>query len=257
MFFTMVVETELFMIVKRLRTGMAGTIALVATLAHADDDPYQTFNRHAFALNQAVDKGIYRPAARAYKAVVPEYGQNRIAAFFNNIGTMPIIINDFLEGKVYEGSCNMWRMFFNTTLGGLGFYDVATSMGLPATQADFGMTLAQWGYQNSNYFVIPFLGPSTVRDAMGTGVDLQWFSLYQQIPDVAVRHSLFVLNFVQTRAQYLDFQSLADHAAVDPYVFERNAYLQRRNYVLSQNVSNYKPTNSDATDHGQDPFVDE
>lgn len=236
-------------------TSLMATIAVHA--AYAEDDPYQTFNRHAFALNKEVDQDIYQPVAKSYKAVMPSYARKRVAHFFDNLSTVPVIINDFLEGKVYEGSCNMWRFFFNSTIGGLGFYDVATSMDLPATDADFGMTLATWGYQNTNYFVIPLLGPSTVRDAMGLGMDLQFFSVYPYIPEVPLRNSLIATNFIQARAQYLDFQSLADHAAVDPYVFERNAYLQRRNYVLSQNVNDYHPTNHEATTDDQDPFVDE
>lgn len=231
--------------------------AAVSCLACADNDPYENYNRHAFALNQAVDKNIYRPVANAYKTVMPDYGQQRVSAFFANLGTVPIIVNDFLEAKIYEGSCNIWRLFFNSTLGGLGFYDVATSMGLPATTADFGMTLTQWGYQDSHYFVIPLLGPSTVRDAIGLGVDTKVFSVYAYIPDVPVRNSLIGLNFIQARAQLLDFQSLADHAAVDPYVFERNAYLQRRDYVLSQNIADYQSQRGDVSTYDQDPFVDE
>lgn len=243
------------MFAKRILIGISSLVAL--GVSHADStDPYQTFNRHAFALNQAVDKAVYRPLATGYQKVVPDYGRKRIAAFFDNLATVPVIINDLLEGKIYDGGCNAWRLFFNSTLGVLGFYDVATSMGLPATDADFGMTLTQWGYQNSNYLVIPFLGPSTVRDAIGKGVDTKWFSVYTQIPDVPLRNSLVILNFVQTRAQFLDFQSLADNASLDPYVFERNAYLQRRDYVLSQNISDYKPSNAMVGDD-QDPFVDE
>lgn len=246
------------MIVKSLRMWLTSSIALLtACAAYAENDPYQTFNRHAFALNKEVDQYVYQPVAKSYKAVVPTYARSRVADFFDNLSTVPVIINDFLQGKVYEGSCNMWRLFFNSTIGVLGFYDVATSMGLPATDADFGMTLTTWGYQNTNYFVIPLLGPSTVRDAMGLGVDLQFFSVYPYINNVPVRNSLITTNFVQMRAQYLEFQSLADHAAVDPYVFERNAYLQRRNYVLSHNISDYHPTNSEATTDDQDPFEDE
>lgn len=246
------------MIVKSSCFWLTGLMVVIsASVAHADNDPYQTFNRHAFALNTEVDQDVYRPLAKSYQAVMPIYARKRIANFFDNLSTVPVILNDFLQGKVYEGSCNMWRLFFNTTAGGLGFYDVATSMGLPATDADFGMTLATWGYQNSNYFVIPLLGPSTVRDTMGLGVDLAWLSVYPYMPDVPIRNTLIATNFIQARAQYLDFQSLADHAAVDPYVFTRNAYLQRRNYVLSQNISNYHPTNNEATTDDQDPFVDE
>ena len=225
--------------------------------SHADDDPYQTYNRHAFALNQAVDKAIYRPVATVYKDVLPNYVQNRVSAFFAKLGTVPIIANDFLEAKVYEGSCNMWRLFFNSTIGVAGLYDVAAEMGLPATTADFGITLTQWGYQNTNYLVIPFLGPSTVRDAVGMGVDQHFMSVYPYISEPAVRNSMMVVNFVQLRAQLLEFQALADQAAVDPYVFQRNAYLQRRNFVLTQNVANYQPNQTGNAIHGQDTYVDE
>lgn len=231
---------------------------MAAGACFADNDPYQTYNRHAFALNQAADKAIFRPVATVYRDVLPTYVQKRVSAFFDNLSTVPIIANDFLEAKFYEGSCNAWRLFFNSTIGLAGFYDVATSMGLPATSADFGITLTQWGYQNTNYLVIPLLGPSTVRDAIGIGVNQQFLSVYPYIPDVPVRNSLIATNLIQTRAQFLDFQALTDSASLDPYVFERNAYLQRRNYVLTQTVADFKPIESaNSTTHGEDPFVDE
>lgn len=244
------------MSVKRV-VWTVGMLVGVSGNCGAEDDPYETYNRHAFALNQAVDKAIYRPVATVYKDLTPNYMQKRVSAFFDNLSTVPIIANDFLEAKFYEGSCNLWRLFFNSTIGLAGFYDVATGMGLPATTADFGITLTQWGYQNSHYFVIPLMGPSTVRDAIGMGVNQYTFSVYSYIPNVPVRNSLIGLNFIQTRAQLLDFQALADQASVDPYVFERNAYLQRRNYVLSQTVSDYQSNQSSLAAHGQDPFVDE
>ncbi len=226
-------------------------------VSYADDDPYQTYNRHAFAMNQQVDKAILRPVATVYKDILPNYARRRLSVFFANLGTLPIAANDFLEAKFYEGSCNLWRFFFNSTLGIAGLYDVATSMGLPETTADFGMTLAQWGYNDSHYLVIPLLGPSTVRDAMGLGVSQMTLSVYPYIDDVSVRNSLEVTNLIQSRAQLLDFQALSDQASVDPYIFERNAYLQRRNYLLMQNIAHYQSSSTNSMSQSQDPFIDE
>lgn len=221
----------------------------------ADDitkDPYQTFNRHAFEMNQTVDKVIYKPVATIYKTVMPDFAERGVSNFFDNLATIPIIANDLFQFKGYQGAQDTWRLLINSTVGVLGVFDVASKIGLPPHQNDFGMTLAKWGFRNSNYFVIPFLGPSTVRDTMGLGVDTFELSVYPYIQNVPLRNGLLILDFVQTRAQLLQFENVMDQAAVDPYVFQRNAYLQRREYLIAKNLGEPATTTSDSND----PYVD-
>lgn len=225
----------------------------------SSNDPYETYNRHAFALNDTVDKVIYRPVATIYKTITPNIAQKGISHFFSNLNNVPVIANDLLQGKIYQGTQDLWRLFFNTTVGVGGLFDVATKIGLPAHEQDFGMTLSRWGYENSNYFVIPFLGPSTVRDTVGKAVDYQVLSVYPYINNVRVRNSLVALDFIQLRAQLLKFQDVVDAAAVDPYVFQRNAYMQHRMYALKNNRDNADGVEASTSmdEQDKDPYVAE
>ena len=220
-------------------------------------DPYQNFNRHAFCLNDGIDKAVYKPVASMYQAVLPNVAQRRVSDFFGNIHDISGLANDVLQAKVYQGTQDTWRVFFNTTFGLLGFFDVASKIGLPKHPNDFGMTLANWGYRNTNYFVIPFLGPSTVRDALGTGVDYEVLSIYPYIKSDRLRYSLVGLDLVQLRASLLHLQSVMDQAAVDPYIFQRDAYLQHRNYLLSQNLGTSAQGTGSNQSEDKDPYVAE
>ncbi len=231
---------------------------LISMINHAladniNDDPYETYNRHAFAMNDTVDKVVYTPVASMYKAVMPDFAETGVTNFFSNLGDVTVVANDALQLKVYQGTEDIWRLFFNTTFGLLGLFDVASKIGLPRHHNDFGMTLANWGYRNSNYFVIPFLGPSTVRDTFGLAADYQVLSIYPYISNVRLRNSLLALNFVQTRAQLLQFEDVVQQAAVDPYTFQRNAYMQRRDYLIAKNLD--EPSNSQRENN--DPYVDD
>ncbi len=218
-------------------------------------DPYENFNRHSFALNQKVDEVVYTPLATIYKTALPTVAQHRMSDFFNNLGDVTVFANDVLQAKVYQGTQDIWRIFFNSTFGVLGFFDVASKIGLPAHQNDFGMTLTHWGYKGTNYFVIPFLGPSTVRDTYGLAIDYEVLSVYPYIHNQHWRYSLLGLNLVQQRAQLLQMQKLIDEAGVDPYAFQRDAYLQRRDYLMAKNFND--TINDPTLDSGKDPYVAE
>ncbi|MCD6047908.1 MAG: vacJ [Gammaproteobacteria bacterium] len=226
---------------------------LSAFADNTSNDPYESFNRHTFAMNQTVDKVIYKPVATIYKTVMPDFAEQGVSNFFNNLAVVPTIANDLLQFKLYDGTHDTWRLLVNSTLGVFGLFDVASKIGLTPHYNDFGTTMAKYGFRNSNYFVIPFLGPSTVRDTFGFGVDTLGFSVYPYIEDVPLRNGLVILNFVQTRAQLLQFQEVVNQAAVDPYTFQRNAYLQRRSYVLTQNLGESASENNGVDD--ADPYV--
>jgi phospholipid-binding lipoprotein MlaA len=202
---------------------------------NADIDPYENFNRHAFKLNQTLDKVFFKPVATVYKTIVPRPVTKGVGNFFSNLEQVPTIINDLLQANFYAATSDTWRFVINTTIGIGGFVDVASHMDLPAHSQDFGLTLAKWGYRSSAYLVVPILGPRTIRDTVAWPINYGVFSVYPYINDIAWRNGLTAGSFVNARAQLLEFDQTIKQASFDPYVFQRNAYLQRRNYLIQQN----------------------
>jgi len=205
-----------------------------ATVSKDNPDPLESYNRAMFKFNDKVDTYVFKPVAKTYKYILPYRVREGVTNFFDNLATIPTIVNDLLQLQFYQATSDTWRLFFNTTFGIGGLFDVASRIGLEPNEEDFGITLAKWGYKNSAFFVLPLLGPSTVRDAIGIGVDYYFFSVYPHINSVPLRTSLLLLNAVNTRASFLEFEDVAEIAALDPYVFERNAYLQNRRYKIKE-----------------------
>lgn len=197
-------------------------------------DPYEKFNRVMYRFNDIVDRVIMKPIATLYNKIMPKPLVTGIRHFFDNFETVPTIVNDVLQANFYQATRDAWRFGVNSTVGILGFFDVATDMGLTHNKEDFGLTLAQWGYKNSGYLVLPFLGPSTTRDAIGIPVTY-YISLYPYINPSYVRNSIFVLSLISHRAELLAYENVMDQAAVDKYVFLRDAYLQRRAWLIQRN----------------------
>jgi phospholipid-binding lipoprotein MlaA len=213
-------------------------LLLAVSPTFADDshnDPYENYNRHAFKLNQTLDKVLFKPIATVYKTIVPWPLTKGISNFFSNLEQVPTIINDLLQADFYDATADTWRLLINTTVGLGGFIDVASRIDLPARTQDFGLTMAKWGYRSSSYLVIPILGPRTVRDTISWPINYGVFSVYPYINDISWRNALTAGSFVNARAQLLDFDQTIKQASFDPYVFQRNAYLQRRNYLIRQN----------------------
>jgi len=211
-------------------------ISLPACAANATnpDDPYETYNRHAFQMNQTLDKTFFKPVATAYDTVLPWPAKKGVSNFFSNLNMIPTVLNDILQGNVRNTASDTWRFVINSTVGIFGLVDVASSIDLPAHSEDLGLTLAKWGYKNSNYLVLPVFGPSTVRDAIAFPGDY-FTSVYPYLEPDSLRYSAIGLNFINQRAQFLNFQGVVDQASFDPYVFQRNAYLQRRGYLIGGN----------------------
>jgi len=222
-----------------------GITAYAATTYHDPADPYENYNRHAFKLNQKLDQVAFKPLATTYNTVLPWPAKKGISNFFNNLNMVPTIINDILQGNLHNTASDSWRLLINSTVGVLGLVDVASDINLPQHSEDLGLTLAKWGYTNSHYLVLPIFGPSTVRDGLALPVDYEVTSVYPYIYPISARYSLVSLNFISKRAQLLDFQDVIDQASLDPYAFQRNAYLQRRAYLIEQNSPESK-----------DPYVD-
>ncbi|MCB1868348.1 MAG: VacJ family lipoprotein [Gammaproteobacteria bacterium] len=218
------VRTSLTALVFLFLTGCASTSEF------ADPrDPWEGFNRAMYSFNEAIDNALVKPLAKGYKAVVPVPVDRGITNFFSNLGDIGSAINNLLQFKLSRAGSDLGRVAFNTTLGLLGFFDVATNMNLPRYGEDFGQTLGVWGSSPGPYIVLPLLGPSSGRDAIGLVVD--WFTdPVSYIEDDSVRIGLQSLWFVDRRADLLSASKLVEQAALDPYEFVRNAYLQKRRH---------------------------
>jgi phospholipid-binding lipoprotein MlaA len=194
-------------------------------------DPWEKMNRATFAFNQKFDKAIARPVAKTYVRAVPRQARTGIHNFLNNLGSPVTIINDLLQGNMGYTVKDTGRFLINSTIGLLGWFDVATHMGLPDHSADLGETLAHYGVASGPYLVIPFLGPSNVRDTGGLFTDYLYLNPVYNNLQPRYRNAATITNFVDTRASLLDLDSTIDNA-FDPYTFMRDAWIQHRRYQL-------------------------
>lgn len=198
-------------------------------------DPYEGFNRAMFSFNETIDKYLMKPISRFYNAIMPKPLNQGIHNFFNNLGNLPTIANDVLQANFFQATNDLWRLGINTTIGIGGLFDIAERMQLKPYSNDFGLTLARWGFKNSNYLVLPFFGSNTLRDGIGIPVDYFAFSIYPYINPPSTRYELYGLGVIDRRAYLLQYQPILEEAALDKYVFMRNAYMQRRAYQIEQN----------------------
>lgn len=199
-----------------------------ATVAHPDPrDPWESYNRAMTRFNEDVDKALIKPVATAYKAVLPQPVRSGVGNFFGNLNDAWSFVNNVLQAKPEGALHSFWRVMINTTIGLGGVLDPASEMRLERHREDFGQTLGRWGAESGPYLVLPILGPSTLRDAIALPVD--YLGRPQgQIHDIPVRNSLTVLEVIDTRARLLGVEQLLDQAALDPYTFQRDAFLQKR-----------------------------
>jgi phospholipid-binding lipoprotein MlaA len=208
-----------------------------ATATTARHDPLEPVNRKVFAFNEAVDHRVLKPAAIAYKEHVPNVMQTGVSNFFSNLRAPWSSVNLVLQGRVAEGAATAARFGANTTIGVLGFVDVATRWGLPRQRSeDFGLTLDAWGIGSGPYLVLPVFGPSSIRDALALPVDTLG-SMEGQIASAAVRNSMTAAQAVSQRANYLELGDLLDQAALDKYVLMRDAHQKRRNRATRRDSS--------------------
>ena len=217
-------HSYLFIILFGLLTGCATV---------DDKDPMEGYNRAIFAFNETADEYVAEPVAKAYVAVTPEPVVKGINNFFNNIRDFITFINDILQLKGEHAINDGGRVVVNTTIGLLGFIDVHSMNGGERRKEDFGQTLAFYGWENSAYFVLPLLGPSTVRDTSGLLVDSLFFDPISYIENVRVRNAIRVVQFIDARAELLNATAILDEAALDPYAFQRDSYLQYRERLIN------------------------
>ena len=190
-------------------------------------DPFERYNRAMFTFNKTVDDKVLKPVATGYVNVVPSLIRTAIGNFFGNIGDVWTSVNNYLQGKPRDGTSDIARVVLNSTFGIAGLIDVATPAGLTKHEEDFGQTLGVWGVKSGSYLVLPIFGSSTVRDGLARPVDL-YADPINLIESVRVENSVRALRLTDDRAALLDSSRLLEDAALDPYQFARDAYLQRR-----------------------------
>ncbi|HEL4846279.1 MULTISPECIES: MlaA family lipoprotein [Stenotrophomonas] len=197
-------------------------------------DPWEPFNRKVHTFNNAVDRGIARPLATAYTHVVPRFARTGVSNFFSNLRAPVTITNQLLQGRGADAWDSLGRFLMNSTLGIGGLFDPASKAMVPRRNEDFGQTLGAWGWRRSRYVELPFFGPRTVRDVFGLAGDIP-LSPIRRIEEDKIRIGLQGLQLVDTRAQLLAIDDLRD-TAVDEYSLVRDAWMQRRNYQIENDL---------------------
>lgn len=235
--------------------NVTGGVKLSHLTTYDPKDPLQAYNRVMFAFNERADQYALKPVAKAYRFITPKPVQFVVGNFFSNLGDLWTGFNNLLQGKGKAAASDTARFFVNSTLGFLGFADVATEMGLEKHNEDLGQTLGWWGVPSGPYFVIPLLGPSTIRDATSRLVDVYGQPYMWQDGHEALKWSLWTVDKVHTRASLLDAEGALNDAALDKYTLMRDGWLARRR---NQVYDGDPPDEDDAADpYGDDPYTDD
>ncbi|MCK5889382.1 MAG: VacJ family lipoprotein [Methylococcales bacterium] len=189
-------------------------------------DPYEGFNRKSYAFNQVLDAYLAEPVSDAYLWVTPEFMQLGISNFFNNLKDVNVVLNDLMQGKFVQGGQDVGRILLNTAAGLGGLIDVASSVGLEKHDEDFGQTLAVWGVPQGPYIVLPVIGPITGRGVPGAVFDTA------ANPTSYIGYPVHLLQMLNARATAQGSLRFIDEAALDPYIFTRESFLQYRNNLI-------------------------
>ena len=212
---------------------MVKIIALTATLSAAlptlaeTPDPYEGYNRAVFKFNDKADQYVMTPIARGYRKVTPKPARKAVSNFFNNLRDVNSFGSNLLRGNIKKAGTDFMRVAVNTTFGLGGLIDIAGEAGMPNNKNTLGDTFASWGWKNSNYLVIPLLGPSTVRDGTGSAIQII-YSPTSALDNHSLRNSLTGLNAVNTREQLLDATDTLNEMALDKYVITRETFMNMR-----------------------------
>ncbi|WP_321859595.1 VacJ family lipoprotein [Burkholderia cenocepacia] len=190
------------------------------------NDPLEPMNRAMYKFNDTVDTNIAQPIAKGYQKVTPTPVRTAISNFFSNLGDLGNMANNLLQLRITDATQDLMRVAMNSLFGVAGLIDIATPAGLPKHHQDFGLTMARWGMPSGPYLVLPVFGPSTIRDGVGRAVDVR-FNLLNYI-EPAARNPMYIAQFISARSDLLGATDLLKQAALDPYSFVRDAYLQQR-----------------------------
>ncbi|WP_367188892.1 VacJ family lipoprotein [Burkholderia sp. Ed8] len=239
---------------------IAATVAASAMLSGCatgpnrnPDDPLEPMNRAMYKFNDTVDTNIAQPIAKGYQKVTPTPVRTAISNFFSNLGDLGNMANNLLQLRITDATQDLMRVAMNSLFGVAGLIDIATPAGLPKHHQDFGLTMARWGMPSGPYLVLPVFGPSTVRDGVGRAVDVR-FNLLNYI-EPAARNPMYIAQFISARSDLLGATDLLKQAALDPYSFVRDAYLQQRKSLTyrSQSSSAALPTYNEPGEAGTVP----
>jgi phospholipid-binding lipoprotein MlaA len=229
-----------------LIAAMAGCVALPPNAKPAPQDPWESWNRGVYKVNDKLDRAVAKPIARTYVRAVPAPARTGVSNFLSNLRTTTVMVNDALQGKFGAAANDFARLIVNTTVGFGGLLDPASQMGLDKNDEDFGQTLGHWGVPPGPFVEIPVLGPSDIRDGSGRVVDI-FTGPTHYIDNNWVSYGIYGVALVDTRAGLLPLEETLKKV-YDPYAFVRDAYLQRRAYL----VSDGKATEEVLVDPGAD-----
>lgn len=218
----------------RLIITLTGCLLLTSCMQKGGnpEDPFESINRKTHAFNTSYDKIVLKPAAIIYVSLIPGRVRTSVNNAYENVDMIPTVVNDVLQAQWHWAIKDTWRFIVNSTFGVAGLFDVATSFSLPRHNNDLGITFARWGLKKSPYIVVPFLGPTTIRDGVGELVQYAIFTPYPYINDTAVLYSILGLRYVDLRSQLFETEKLMDQS-LDKYAFLRDAWLQHRHYAIT------------------------
>jgi phospholipid-binding lipoprotein MlaA len=221
---------------KLVRIGAVAAVMVMTGCATTDQsagvhDPLEGYNRAMYKFNDAVDTAVLKPVAKGYDAVVPDPINQGVSNFFSNLNDITVIINDLLQGKFAQAGRDTHRFVVNTTVGVGGIFDVASLSGLHKNNEDFGQTLGVWGAEPGAYIVLPFFGPRNVRDSFGLIGDI-FTDPVTYVDHDETRWTLIGTRVIDTRANLLKAEKVLDEAALDEYIYVRDAYMQRRQSLV-------------------------
>lgn len=202
-----------------------------------DPDPWEDFNRKVFYFNSGFDHYFMKPFAVGYQAVTPPPVETGVSNFYANLSDFRTAFNNFIQLKFSDGFSDTGRFFVNSTVGIVGLVDVASKMGMKKHNEDFGQTLGRWGVPSGPYVMLPFLGPSTARDGPALIVDYYTAPQTYFVDVVALRNSLWALDFINRRAELISLDAVLQDVAYDKYDLLRDAYLTRREYLVTDGRS--------------------
>lgn len=243
-------------------------VSIASTSVSAQDDnvdPWQGFNRSVFEFNETLDEYVAKPVAQGYQAVTPQFVDTGISNFFSNLEDVLIVVNDVFQLKPIQALSDSGRFLINSTIGLLGFFDVASHIGLMKHDEDLGQTLGYWGVGAGPYVMLPVLGPSNIRDTFGlAGDSVSGFGYAQIGSTVAQQGGLWLLRNVDVRADLIASEGLITG---DRYTFFRSFYTQRRAYLIADGVvedefgddfeDDFNDDFNDDVDAGSDDTIDE
>ena len=209
---------------------LGGCASQPVTLTDPERDPWEAYNRKIHSFNMGLDRAILRPVAKGYDVIMPDAPQRGVRNFFRNLAYPVTFVNLILQGKFEDSLTATGRFLMNSTVGVLGFFDVATKVDIPKFDEDMGQTLAVWGWKDSRYLVMPLFGPYTVRDFIGRG----FYGYFHPISYAVREYNNYiplVVDLITLRAELLPFQAELD-AANDPYALIRDVWLQNREFKI-------------------------